>query len=197
MKAVAAHTRSENAIAAIALVRSAALLVVLGSLAACSSYHPRSPTPTPFPRDQVTVQPEGSVLGDYTLTSPPAWRIEERRNGQVVVLVPPTGKGRLRIIALANPEPPPGLSRAYAEVVAARALLEVRLQANIGAVRSLSDDQMLVLSDGAAGGTTVVEAVHVFRTGRVVVAFFRAPSRDVHFATAKRIMKGLRMKPSA
>src|SRR4029079_13531067 len=95
--------RSENAIAAIALVKSAAILVVLGSLTACSSYHPRSPTPTPFPRDQVTVQPEGSVLGDYSLTSPPAWRVEERRNGQIVVLVPPTGNVRLRKHDLPTP----------------------------------------------------------------------------------------------
>ena len=137
------------------------------------------------------------MLGEYELSYPPAWEVDERRNGQVAILKPPAGKGTLRLIAMVDPQPPAGLSRAYAMAVCARALLSIRLQANIFAVRALSPDHTMVLSEGIALGTTIVEVVHVFRSGKVLVAFFRAPSRDIHFATARRIMKGINLKGAA
>jgi hypothetical protein len=169
------------------------MVVLLGSLTACSSYHPRSTPPTPFPRP-VTLERQGSVLGDFMITYPTAWTIGERRNGQVALLRPATGKGRLRIIAMAGQEPPARLSRAYAAAVCKRALNSLGLRASIGAIRAVSADQMMVFSTRPAGRTTVAEIVHVFRSGQVVVAFFRAPAPDLHFGTAKRIMKSLRPK---
>ena len=144
----------------------------------------------------VTLTRQGSVLGNFTVTYPTTWSIEERRNGQVAVLAPPAGKGRLRLIAMADEQPPAALTRVYAEAVCTRALRSIGLQANVRAIRRISPDQMTVLSAGVAAGTSIVEIVHVFRTGQVVAAFFRAPSTDAHFSTATRIMKSLRMKPS-
>jgi hypothetical protein len=194
MVPVGVSTRPQKAIAAIDRAKSVAILVVLlGSLTACSSYHPRSTAPTPFPRP-VTLERRGSVLGDFMVTYPAAWTIAEHRNGQVALLRPATGKGRLRIIAMADHEPPATLSRAYAAAVCKRALNSLGLRASIAAIRAVSADQLMVFSAGPAGRTAVTEIVHVFRSGQVVVAFFRAPALDVHFGTAKRIMKSLRPK---
>ena len=137
------------------------------------------------------------MLGDFTVTYPAGWTIEERRNGQVAQLRPAAGRGRLRIVAMADQEPPPRLSRQYAAAVCKRALNSLRLRASIGAIRAVSADQLMVFSTGVAGRTTVSEVVHVFSSGQVVVAFFRGPAADTHFGTAKRIMKSLRPKLSA
>lgn len=163
-------------------------------LTACSSYHPRSPTPTPFPKGNVQLEQEGSVLVDYVVTYPTAWMLEERRGGDVAVLTPPAGKGTLRIVAFLDRKPPTQLSRAYAVAVAGKALFSVGLQANVRAVRRVTGGHFIVISSGVGLGTAVHELVHVFDTGKVVVAFFRAPARDNHFATAQRIMKSLRPK---
>jgi hypothetical protein len=184
----------ENAIAAIGRAKSLAILIVaVGSLSACSSYHPRSTAPTPFPKP-VTLERQGSVLNDFMVTYPAAWTIAERRNGQVAVLRPAAGRGRLRIVAMADQEPPARLSREYAARVCKQALNALRLRAGIVAIRAVSADQMMVFSAGMAGRTRLSEVVHVFSSGQVVVAFFRAPARDLHFGTAKRIMKSLRPK---
>jgi hypothetical protein len=197
MVPVGVSTRLESTIAAIVRAKSVAILVVvLGSLGACSSYHPRSTAPTPFPRP-VTLERQGSVLTDFTITYPPGWTVAELRNGQVATLRPASGKGRLRIIAMADQEPPARLTRAYAAAVCKRALNSLRLRADIGVIRAVSADQMMVFSTGVAGRARVAEIVHVFRSGHVVVAFFRAPSRDAHFGTAKRIMKSLRPRLTA
>ncbi|HEX6655427.1 MAG TPA: hypothetical protein VF153_04360 [Candidatus Limnocylindria bacterium] len=188
--------RGRTTIAAIGRASALATVTACLVLTACSSYHPRPPTPTPFPRNELNLVEVGSVLTDYDVRYPAAWTVDERRSGQIAVLTPPEGKGILRLIAMRDPQPPGVLTRAYVEAVCARALLAVKLQANIGAVRVLSPDHTMVLSDGAALGTTIAEVVHVFRSGNVLVAFFRAPSRDIHFATARRIMKGLRLRVS-
>ena len=166
-------------------------------LTACSSYHPRSPTPTPFPRGEVSLERQNSVLSAYEVSYPKAWTLEERRKGAIVLLTPSAGRGRLRLIAMLDHDPPATLSRAYAQVVCSRALLSVGLQPNIRAVRVLGPNHMTVLSSGAAAGTSVNEIVHLFGTGRVVVAFFRAPSFDGHFETANRIMKSVRLKETS
>jgi hypothetical protein len=137
------------------------------------------------------------VLGDFTVTYPAGWTISERRNGQVAQMRPAAGRGRLRIIAMADQEPPPRLSRQYAAAVCKRALNSLRLRASIGSIRAVSADQLMVFSTGVAGRTTVSEIVHVFSSGQVVVAFFRGPAADAHFGTAKRIMKSLRPKLAA
>jgi hypothetical protein len=164
------------------------------TLGACSSYHPRAATPTPFPKRELTLQRAGSIQADFTVIIPPAWKSVERRNGQVTLVKPPAGKGTLRLISLKDPDPPPALSRAYAQAVGARALQTVGLQANISAVRTIADGHLMALSEGIAAGTTIIEAVHIFDTGQVMLAFFRAPSRDNHFGTATRILKSVQLK---
>jgi hypothetical protein len=181
----------ENTIAAIGRAKSLAVVaIVLVMLTGCSSYHPRTAAPTPFQRT-VILERKGSVVGDFTFTYPPSWSLQQRRSGQVAVLTPPAGKGRLRLMALLDQRPPEALSRAYARAVCARALRTVGLQANIVAVRTVAADHMVVKSAGIAAGTTVTEFVHVFSNGRTVMAFFRAPTTDSHLATANRIMKSV------